>query len=369
MAREMPEPATFKVSAVTAREKPRRWSVSNPDLDFDLGIIGNSRTGKKVQEWHRDSGTPCDRFASLDLFSKPSDGGHAGRFRPNEGLEIGGQEDEYLEALKMFDSHEILPSGVLEFTHLKGRNFVISEQSFVVYATYCFINHAFFEPINKQAHNKLFGSYIYYLHKYLFNNIIANLYERVCYIGNTKYEKIADYILYNIDSKDSSKAQYINFINSNFERRVLFDGNRIILTKSNKTRPSVSYRGKSRKNPSKPRDAEENRPTERVDVRVSSVFLAAVGEAAHEADVDRNTWIKRVLRSYLNNSELVSPPDYARFSNDRTMAIRVETRLLNDIDAAAAASGLSRSGWIKRVVTNSLTKQLLQSSAPSLNSM
>lgn len=108
----------------------------------------------------------------------------------------------------------------------------------------------------------------------------------------------------------------------------------------------------------KPRWAEENRPGERLSMRLSDKLIQEINDAARAADLTRTAWLIEIIEKALERNTSLAPPDFHERRADRQLLLRVPTHINDQIEKAANAAGLKKTEWVRRVAHRALLSKL-----------
>lgn len=107
--------------------------------------------------------------------------------------------------------------------------------------------------------------------------------------------------------------------------------------------------------PNKPRSAEANRSSKTVTLMVSPALLESIKTAIGNPKIDRSAWLSSHFLAALTRSDEV-PQAVDLGAKSERLKLYLDPELVAQIDAAAEASSINRSEWIRRASAHAVAR-------------
>jgi len=101
--------------------------------------------------------------------------------------------------------------------------------------------------------------------------------------------------------------------------------------------------------PSQSADAEINRRDTAISLRISPALLTEIDRAAEESGTDRTAWFRSAAERFLNAGQPLLDDHHQRTAVSKSIVMRFDPGLLQEIDRQASVSGVTRADWLRRV--------------------
>ncbi|PCJ62732.1 MAG: hypothetical protein COA58_16700, partial [Bacteroidetes bacterium] len=123
-----------------------------------------------------------------------------------------------------------------------------------------------------------------------------------------------------------------------------------------------AYRRKNElPNPDKPSDSEENRATEKLQLRLSEELLNNIDKVANNLGINRTEWLQSIIETNIANN--IIPQKFPEFQATKSIAVRLSPDLMKSLKLTAKTHSMKPSAWLRTALHAALAdydnKQLL----------
>lgn len=106
----------------------------------------------------------------------------------------------------------------------------------------------------------------------------------------------------------------------------------------------------------RPRWADENRPTVRFPMQMSSQIITEIDDAARIAGQNRNEWVCNALQRFMSTFPEQTPEDSPEYKASKTVTLRLPPRLNERVAELAQQTGLNKTEWARRIIRQQLAR-------------